>query len=119
VLRGIPNIADPNRQTAAVSAQNPPTGRSAVIRCPIIFTILHPPDIVPSAFAISIHTLRKINDEAIRSESVSVHALENEGDRLYRHFIGNLYAEERDAIRPMKYSTIYNQIEHTIDKCRT
>src|SRR5690349_13979043 len=65
----------------------------------------------------SIHTLRKINYEAIRSEIVSVHALENEGDRLYRHFIGNLYAEERDAIRLMKYSSIYNEIEHTIDKC--
>ena len=65
----------------------------------------------------SIHTLRKINYEAIRSEIVSVHALENEGDRLYRHFIGSLYAEERDAIRLMKYSSIYNEIEHTIDKC--
>jgi uncharacterized protein Yka (UPF0111/DUF47 family) len=65
----------------------------------------------------SIHSLRNVNYEAIRSQIVSVHALENEGDRLYRHFIGNLYAEERDAIRLMKYSSIYNEIEHTIDKC--
>jgi len=65
----------------------------------------------------SIRTLRNINYEAIRSQVVSVHALENEGDRLYRHFIGKLYAEEHDAIRLMKYSSIYNEIEHTIDKC--
>ncbi len=65
----------------------------------------------------SIRSLRNVSYEAIRSQVVSVHALENEGDRLYRHFIGNLYAEERDAIRLMKYSSIYNEIEHTIDKC--
>jgi predicted phosphate transport protein (TIGR00153 family) len=65
----------------------------------------------------SIRSLRNINYESIRSEVVSVHALENEGDRLYRHFIGKLYAEEHDAIRLMKYSSIYNEIEHTIDKC--
>lgn len=65
----------------------------------------------------SIHSLRNVNYDTIRSQVISVHALENEGDRLYRHFIGNLYAEERDAIRLMKYSSIYNEIEHTIDKC--
>ena len=65
----------------------------------------------------SIHSLRKMNYEVIRSQIVSVHALENEGDRLYRHFIVKLYAEEKDAIRLMKYSSIYNELEHTIDKC--
>jgi predicted phosphate transport protein (TIGR00153 family) len=65
----------------------------------------------------SIHSLPKMNYEVIRSQIVSVHALENEGDRLYRHFIGKLYAEEKDAIRLMKYSSIYNELEHTIDKC--
>jgi uncharacterized protein len=65
----------------------------------------------------SIHSLRKMNYEVIRGQIVSVHALENEGDRLYRHFIGKLYAEEKDAIRLMKYSSIYNELEHTIDKC--
>jgi uncharacterized protein len=58
-----------------------------------------------------------MNYETIREQIISVHALENEGDRLYRHFIGSLYAEERDAIRLMKYSSIYNELEHTIDKC--
>ena len=65
----------------------------------------------------SVHSLRKMNYELIREQIVSVHNLENEGDRLYRHFIGKLYAEEKDAIRLMKYSSIYNELEHTIDKC--
>ena len=35
----------------AVSAQKPPTGRSLVMRIPIVFTIRQPPAIVPSASA--------------------------------------------------------------------
>lgn len=65
----------------------------------------------------AIHTLRNVDYENVREQLVSVHALENEGDRLYRHFVGNLYSEERDAIRLMKHSSIYNEIEHTIDRC--
>jgi len=65
----------------------------------------------------SVHSLRKVDYDKIREQIISVHALENEGDRLYRHFIGGLYAEERDAIRLMKYSSIYNELEQTIDKC--
>ena len=49
----------------------------------------------------AVHTLRKIDYDRIREQIISVHALENEGDRLYRHFIGTLYAEEKDAIRLM------------------
>jgi predicted phosphate transport protein (TIGR00153 family) len=65
----------------------------------------------------SIHSLRKMNYELIREQIVSVHNLENEGDRLYRHFVGKLYQEEKDAIRLMKYSSIYNELEQTIDMC--
>ena len=65
----------------------------------------------------SIHSLRKMNYDVIREQIINVHALENEGDRLYRHFLGKLYAEEKDAIRLMKYSSIYNELEQTIDKC--
>jgi uncharacterized protein len=65
----------------------------------------------------SVHGLRKPNYDQVREEAISVHALENEGDRLYRHFIGSLYAEESDAIRLMKYSSIYNELEQTIDRC--
>src|SRR5678809_1104906 len=54
----------------------------------------------------SIHGLRRPDYEKVREQVISVHALENEGDRLYRHFIGNLYAEETDAIRLMKYLSL-------------
>src|SRR3712207_1554102 len=36
---------------AADSAQNPPTGASRVMPVPIVFTIRHPPNIVPRAMA--------------------------------------------------------------------
>src|SRR5437762_13987091 len=36
---------------AAVSAQKPPTGWRRVMPLPIVFTIRHPPNIVPSAIA--------------------------------------------------------------------
>ena len=65
----------------------------------------------------AIHGLRKPDYDKVREQVISVHALENEGDRLYRHFIGSLYADERDAIRLMKYSAIYNELEQTIDRC--
>lgn len=65
----------------------------------------------------SVHGLRKMSYDTLRDQVVSVHALENEGDRLYRHFVGKLYQEETDAIRLMKYSSIYNELEHTIDLC--
>jgi uncharacterized protein len=65
----------------------------------------------------SVHSLRQPNYDKIREQIISVHGLENEGDRLYRHFVGNLYAEEHDAIRLMKHSAIYNELEQTIDRC--
>ena len=65
----------------------------------------------------SVHSLRHPDYDKVREQAISVHALENEGDRLYRHFIGNLYADEQDAIRLMKYSAIYNELEQTIDRC--
>lgn len=65
----------------------------------------------------SVHSLRNMNYDKIREQIISVHNLENEGDRLYRHFLGKLYAEERDAIRLMKYSSIYNELEQTVDRC--
>ncbi len=48
VLTGIPPKAVPSKVMApAVSAQNPPTGLSLVIFCPIVFTILQPPTSFP------------------------------------------------------------------------
>ena len=53
VLTGIPKAEATNRLVAAPdSAQKPSTGRSFATFCPMVLTILHPPDIVPRAIAL-------------------------------------------------------------------
>src|SRR5437763_9411078 len=53
VLTGIPASEAENRVIApAVSAQNPPTGLSLVIREPMVRTILQPPKYVPKAMEV-------------------------------------------------------------------
>ena len=53
VLTGMPKADAPNKVNApAVSAQNPSNGFSLVIFCPIVFTILHPPNKVPKPIAV-------------------------------------------------------------------
>jgi hypothetical protein len=48
----MPAMAVPISVSApAVSAEKPPTGRSFVIRMPMVFTIRQPPASVPSAIA--------------------------------------------------------------------
>lgn len=50
VLTGTPNNEAINSEMAEPdSAQKPSTGRKRVIFCPIVLTILHPPESVPSA----------------------------------------------------------------------
>ena len=53
VLTGTPRLdASSTVIPPAVSAQNPPKGRSLVILVPIVFTIRHPPAAVPRAMAV-------------------------------------------------------------------
>jgi len=65
----------------------------------------------------SIRLLRQMNYDSLREHIVRVHEMENEGDRLYRLFMGKLFAEQRDAIQLLKYNSLYNEMEHAIDKC--
>jgi uncharacterized protein len=65
----------------------------------------------------SISLLRQMNYASVRDHIVRVHEMENEGDRLYRLFMGKLFAEQTDAIRLLKYNSLYNEMEHAIDKC--
>ena len=53
VLTGTPSCeAIRIEMPPAVSAQNPPNGRSLVIRLPIVFTIRQPPSAVPRPMAV-------------------------------------------------------------------
>jgi len=65
----------------------------------------------------SIRMLRQMDYESVREHIVRVHEMENEGDRLYRLFMGKLFADQKDAIVLLKYSSLYNEMEHSIDKC--
>ena len=65
----------------------------------------------------SISLLRQMNYDSVREHIVRVHEMENEGDRLYRMFMGKLFAEQEDAVLLLKYSSLYNEMEHAIDKC--
>jgi uncharacterized protein len=65
----------------------------------------------------SIKKLREMKYETVRDHIVRVHEMENEGDRLYRLFMGKLFAEQKDAIHLVKYNSLLNEMEHAIDKC--
>jgi uncharacterized protein len=65
----------------------------------------------------SVRLLRQMNYDAVRDHIVRVHEMENEGDRLFRLFMGKLFAEQKDAIQLFKYSSLLNEMEHAIDKC--
>src|SRR5215831_8856615 len=65
----------------------------------------------------SVRVLRQMNYDAVRDHIVRVHEMENEGDRLYRLFMGKLFAEQKDAIMLLKYNSLYSEMEHAIDNC--
>ena len=62
-----------------------------------------------------LHDLRK--PEAVHSLCVEVHTQENEGDRLIRHALANLFDQEHDAKEIIKWKDIYQILEKGIDRC--
>ena len=65
----------------------------------------------------SVLLLRNMNYDSVREHIVRVHEMENEGDRLYRLFMGKLFAEQKDAVVLLKYNSLYNEMEEAIDRC--
>ena|SRR5436309_886437 len=47
----------------------------------------------------------------------AIHTLENEGDRLARVAIGDLFSGEKDASELVKWKDIYDLLEETMDAC--
>ncbi len=47
---------------------------------------------------------------------VRIHELENEGDRVSRQAIGNLFQHSQDPIHIIKWKDVYNLLEQTIDR---
>jgi uncharacterized protein Yka (UPF0111/DUF47 family) len=47
----------------------------------------------------------------------AIHTLENEGDRMLRVAIGDLFSGEKDASELVKWKDIYDLLEATMDAC--
>ncbi len=48
---------------------------------------------------------------------IEVHRLENEGDRLARQAIADLFSEGTSPVEVIKWKDVYGLLESTIDKC--
>ncbi|HEX8938648.1 MAG TPA: DUF47 family protein [Candidatus Limnocylindrales bacterium] len=48
---------------------------------------------------------------------IEVHRLENEGDRIARAAIANLFGQGGDPLEVIKWKDVYGLLEDTIDKC--
>jgi uncharacterized protein len=48
---------------------------------------------------------------------IEVHRLENEGDRIVRHAIAELFTNGRDPIDVIKWKDVYGLLEEAIDSC--
>lgn len=53
----------------------------------------------------------------MREAIISVHKLENEGDRLSREAIASLFAGGVDPMVVIRWKDIFEQLEHAIDAC--
>lgn len=59
--------------------------------------------------------LRKL--KGLENQLLEIHEIENEGDRIYRSAIADLYNGEHKAMDVLKWQTIYDQVERAIDRC--
>ncbi len=54
---------------------------------------------------------------SIQSKIVEINALEEDGDRLYVEAMHRLYAEEKDAVKILAWTTMYDRLEKCCDCC--
>ncbi len=47
----------------------------------------------------------------------NVNTLENEGDRLYREVVKNLFINEKDVLEVIKWKDIFDDMENVLDAC--
>lgn len=53
----------------------------------------------------------------IKAKVIVVNELEEKADRLYEKVMKKLYAEEKDPVEIIKWTTIYSCLENTTDAC--
>jgi uncharacterized protein len=65
--------------------------------------------------AASVKQLESLAD--LQPHRAEIHRLENEGDRMLRVAIGDLFSQERNASELVKWKDIYDLLEATMDSC--
>ncbi len=55
--------------------------------------------------------------EIIKEKVIEINHLEEQGDKLFENAMSKLYSEKADTIEIIKWTTIYNCLENTIDAC--
>ncbi len=55
--------------------------------------------------------------DLVREKIIAINVLEEKGDRLYEKAMKNLYSEETNPVEIIKWTTLYNCFENTIDAC--
>ncbi|MBI1750247.1 MAG: DUF47 domain-containing protein [Acidobacteria bacterium] len=65
--------------------------------------------------ATAVRVLEKRNH--ILDHCIEINRLENEGDRVSRALIAQLFEEEKDPVQIIKWKEIIEVLEHAIDKC--
>ncbi|HET7420585.1 MAG TPA: DUF47 family protein [Candidatus Dormibacteraeota bacterium] len=53
----------------------------------------------------------------LQPRRAEIHRMENEGDRMLRVAIGDLFSRERDAAELLKWKDVYDLLEETMDAC--
>ena len=55
--------------------------------------------------------------DLVKKKIIEVNNLEEKGDRAFEKIMTSLYKNEKDAVRLVKWTNIYNSLEETIDFC--
>ncbi|MFY9611110.1 MAG: DUF47 family protein [Blastocatellia bacterium] len=56
--------------------------------------------------------------KGVGEQILNISELERQADTLYRNAVRRLFAEEKDAIEVIKWMSIYEELENSIDRCK-
>jgi predicted phosphate transport protein (TIGR00153 family) len=92
----------------------------------LIFKLTEPPaagvgrlcDVILRITDTIVQAVTKLKDDhqAVIGYSIQAKKLEEEGDAIYQQVLAQLFEEERDPIRLIKWKEIYDTLETTIDQ---
>lgn len=55
--------------------------------------------------------------KGVLEDCIAIHDLENRGDAIHHEAVAQLFAEEKDPIRVIKWKELYEKMERSIDRC--